>query len=125
MKIPVSNSVIDLLIIITRYTSLIVNILQTLSPLKFMRNTEVSQITLSTMATTLQVCWKLRKFGITPEEDKDTPNETSPLLACALLKQVTPSQYDACQSSYRSLVCEFSDRELEDSWIDLPPSSYC
>ena len=38
MKIPVSNSVIDLLIIITRYTSLIVNILQTLSPLKFMRN---------------------------------------------------------------------------------------
>ena len=37
-RIPVSNSVIDLLIIITRYTSLIVNILQTLSPLKFMRN---------------------------------------------------------------------------------------
>ena len=38
MKIPVSNSIIDLLVIIARYTSLIVNILQTLSPLKFIRN---------------------------------------------------------------------------------------
>ena len=37
-KIPISNSIIDLLIIITRYSSLIVNILQTLSPLKFIRN---------------------------------------------------------------------------------------
>ena len=38
MKLPVSNSVMDLLVIISRYNALIINILHTLSPIKFARH---------------------------------------------------------------------------------------
>ena len=38
MKLPVSNSVMDLIVIIARYNALIINILNTLSPIKFARH---------------------------------------------------------------------------------------
>ena len=38
MKLPVSSSVMDLIVIIARYNALIINILNTLSPLKFVRH---------------------------------------------------------------------------------------
>ena len=37
-KLPLSNSIVDLIIVIARYNALIINILQTLSPLKFIWN---------------------------------------------------------------------------------------